>query len=297
MKIYRHFPKNHPPCILTIGNYDGIHLGHQALINKLTLMSKNLNLESAVMTFEPHPREFFSLKDSPQRIISLREKLEFFDSKNIDRVYVIKFNKDFSLLSGEDFTDNLQNQINVKKILVGKDFRYGKNRDSGVEEIKQSGIEVIALDEVKYLSQRVSSTIIRNALADGDFKLTKELLGRYYFISGKVVHGKKIGRQLGFPTANIHIHHKQPPLSGVFAVKLDNMFGVANLGTRPTVSGEKKIYLEVHILNFSDDLYGKHVRVNFLKKIRDEFHFPTIEALKSQIKLDIQATKDFISKL
>ena len=297
MKIYRHFPKNHPPCILTIGNYDGIHLGHQALINKLTLMSKNLNLESAVMTFEPHPSEFFSLKDSPQRIISLREKLEFFDSKNIDRVYVIKFNKDFSLLSGEDFTDNLQNQINVKKILVGKDFRYGKNRDSGVEEIKQSGIEVIALDEVKYLSQRVSSTIIRNALADGDFKLTKELLGRYYFISGKVVHGKKIGRQLGFPTANIHIHHKQPPLSGVFAVKLDNMFGVANLGTRPTVSGEKKIYLEVHILNFSDDLYGKHVRVNFLKKIRDEFHFPTIEALKSQIKLDIQATKDFISKL
>jgi riboflavin kinase/FMN adenylyltransferase len=297
MKIYRHFPKNHPPCILTIGNYDGIHLGHQALINKLTLMSKNLNLESAVMTFEPHPREFFSLKDSPQRIISLREKLEFFDSKNIDRVYVIKFNKDFSLLSGEDFTDNLQNQINVKKILVGKDFRYGKNRDSGVEEIKQSGIEVIALDEVKYLSQRVSSTIIRNALADGDFKLTKELLGRYYFISGKVVHGKKIGRQLGFPTANIHIHHKQPPLSGVFAVKLDNMFGVANLGTRPTVSGEKKIYLEVHILNFSDDLYGKHVRVNFLKKIRDEFHFPTIEALKSQIKLDILATKDFISKL
>jgi riboflavin kinase/FMN adenylyltransferase len=297
MKIYRHFPKNHPPCILTIGNYDGIHLGHQALINKLTLMSKNLNLESAVMTFEPHPREFFSLKDSPQRIISLREKLEFFDSKNIDRVYVIKFNKDFSLLSGEDFTDNLQNQINVKKILVGKDFRYGKNRDSGVEEIKQSGIEVIALDEVKYLSQRVSSTIIRNALAVGDFKLTKELLGRCYFISGKVVHGKKIGRQLGFPTANIHIHHKQPPLSGVFAVKLDNMFGVANLGTRPTVSGEKKIYLEVHILNFSDDLYGKHVRVNFLKKIRDEFHFPTIEALKSQIKLDILATKDFISKL
>ena len=297
MKIYRHFPKNHPPCILTIGNYDGIHLGHQALINKLTLMSKNLNLESAVMTFEPHPREFFSLKDSPQRIISLREKLEFFDSKNIDRVYVIKFNKDFSLLSGEDFTDNLQNQINVKKILVGKDFRYGKNRDSGVEEIKQSGIEVIALDEVKYLSQRVSSTIIRNALAVGDFKLTKELLGRCYFISGKVVHGKKIGRQLGFPTANIHIHHKQPPLSGVFAVKLDNMFGVANLGTRPTVSGEKKIYLEVHILNFSDDLYGKHVRVDFLKKIRDEFHFPTIEALKSQIKLDILATKDFISKL
>ena len=297
MKIYRHFPTNHPPCILTIGNYDGIHLGHQALINKLTLMSKNLNLESAVMTFEPHPREFFSLKDSPQRIISLREKLEFFDSKNIDRVYVIKFNKDFSLLSGQAFTDNLQNQINVKKILVGKDFRYGKNRDSGVEEIKQSGIEVIALDEVKYLSQRVSSTIIRNALADGDFKLTKELLGRYYFISGKVVHGKKIGRQLGFPTANIHIHHKQPPLSGVFAVKLDNMFGVANLGTRPTVSGEKKLYLEVHILNFSDDLYGKHVRVNFLKKIRDEFHFPTIEALKSQIKLDILATKDFISKL
>jgi len=297
MKIYRHFPKNHPPCILTIGNYDGIHLGHQALINKLTLMSKNLNLESAVMTFEPHPREFFSLKYSPQRIISLREKLEFFDSKNIDRVYVIKFNKDFSLLSGQAFTDNLQNQINVKKILVGKDFRYGKNRDSGVEEIKQSGIEVIALDEVKYLSQRVSSTIIRKALADGDFKLTKELLGRYYFISGKVVHGEKIGRQLGFPTANIHIHHKQPPLSGVFAVKLDNMFGVANLGTRPTFSGEKKIYLEVHVLNFSDDLYGKHVCVNFLKKIRDEFHFDTIEALKSQIKLDILATKGFISKL
>ena len=297
MKIYRHFPENHPPCILTIGNYDGIHLGHQALINKLIMMSKNLNLESAVMTFEPHPREFFSLKDAPQRIMSLREKLEFFDNKKIKRVYVIKFNKDFSLLNGQAFINKLQNQINAKTILVGKDFRYGKNRDSGVEEIKKSGIKVIALDEVKYLNQRVSSTIVRNALTDSDFNFTKELLGRNYCISGKVVHGKKIGRQLGFPTANIHMHHKQPPLSGVFAVKLDNMFGVANLGTRPTFSGEKKIYFEVHVLNFSDNLYGKHVCVNFLKKIRDEFHFNTIEALKSQIKLDILATKDFISKL
>ena len=297
MKIYRHFPENHLPCILTIGNYDGIHLGHQALINKLILMSKKLNLESAVMTFEPHPREFFSLKDAPQRIISLREKLEFFDNKKINRVYIIKFNKYFSLLNGQAFINKLQNQINAKTILVGKDFRYGKNRDSGVEEIKQSGVKVIALDEVKYLNQRVSSTIVRNALTDGDFNFTKELLGRNYCISGRVVHGAKIGRKLGFPTANIHMHHKQPPLSGVFAVKLDNMFGVANLGTRPTFSGEKKIYLEVHVLNFSDDLYGKHVCVNFLKKIRDEFHFDTIEALKSQIKLDILATKDFISKL
>lgn len=297
MKIYRHFPENHHPCILTIGNYDGIHLGHQALINKLISLSKNLNLESAVMTFEPHPREFFSSKNTPKRIISLREKLEFFYEKKIDRIYIIKFNKDFSLLSGLDFIDKLHNHINAKSILVGRDFRFGKNRGAGVEEIKKNGIKVIALDEVKYFSKRVSSTIIRNALADADFSLAKELLGRNYSISGTVVHGEKIGRKIGFPTANIHMHHKHPPLIGVFAVKLDNKFGLANLGTRPTVSGEKKLHLEVHVLNFSDDLYGKHVHVQFLKKIRDEFQFESIEALKLQIKQDILTAKEYINKL
>jgi riboflavin kinase/FMN adenylyltransferase len=297
MKIYRHFPENHHPCILTIGNYDGIHLGHQALINKLISLSKNLNLESAVMTFEPHPKEFFSLKNTHKRIISLREKLEFFYEKKIDRIYIIKFNKDFSLLSGTDFIDKLHNHINAKSILVGRDFRFGKDRGAGVEEIKKSGIKVIALDEVKYFSKRVSSTIIRNALADADFSLAKELLGRNYSISGTVVHGEKIGRKIGFPTANIHMHHKHPPLIGVFAVKLDNKFGLANIGTRPTVSGEKKLHLEVHVLNFSDDLYGKHVHVQFLKKIRDEFQFESIEALKLQIKQDILAAKEYINKL
>jgi len=289
MKIYRHIPNSgsHPPCVLTIGNYDGIHLGHQKLINELLNASKNSQIESAIMIFEPHPREFFTPKEAPTRITSLREKIEYFQLKKIDRVYIVKFNIRFAHMSGEEFILKLKEQITAHTILVGEDFRFGKNREFGITDLFESDIKTFIVKEIKNNNIRVSSTHVRDALSSGDLDLGKDLLGRYYSISGKVVHGDHRGRRLGYPTANIHMFHNRPPIKGVFAVKLNEKFGVANLGTRPTIKGISKLHLEVHVLNFSGDLYGHHVHITFLKKIRDEIKFESTEDLKVQIKKDI----------
>ena len=289
MQIYRHIPnfESHPPCVLTIGNYDGIHLGHQKLINELLINSNKNQIDSAIMIFEPHPREFFTPKDAPSRITSLREKIEYFQSRKIDRVYIVKFNIKFAHMSGDQFISKLKKIISARIVLVGEDFRFGKNRECGITDLLQSNIETIILKELKFKNKRVSSTHIREALSSGDLDLANELLGRHYSISGKVIHGDHRGREMGYPTANIHMLHNRPPLKGVFAVKLNEKFGVANLGTRPTVKGILKLHLEVHVLNFSKDLYGHHVHITFLKKIRDEIKFKSIEDLKIQIKKDI----------
>ena len=296
MQIYRHITNSgsHPPCVLTIGNYDGIHLGHQKLINELLIKSKKAQIESSIMIFEPHPREFFTPKDAPTRITSLREKIEYFQSRNIDRVYIVKFNERFSHMSGDEFILRLKEQISAQAILVGEDFRFGRNREYGITDLLESDIETFILKEIKNNNKRVSSTHVRDALASGDLSLAKDLLGRHYSISGKVIHGDHRGREMGYPTANIHMLHNRPPLKGVFAVKLNEKFGVANLGTRPTVTGISKLHLEVHVLNFSKDLYGQHVHITFLKKIRDEVKFKSIEALKVQIKKDIISAETFL---
>ena len=296
MQIYRHIPKSgsHFPCVLTIGNYDGIHLGHQELINGLLIKSKELKIESAIMIFEPHPKEFFTSKDAPSRLTSLREKIEFFIEKKIDRVYIVKFNKSFANMSGANFVLKLKNQLSTKTILVGEDFRYGINRDSGIKDLEKSGIETLIVKEITIDDKRVSSTQIREALSLGELGLAKDLLGRHYSISGKVIYGDQRGREIGFPTANIHMFHNRPPIKGVFAVKLNDKFGVANLGIRPTVSGISKLLLEVHVLDFSGNLYGQHVHITFLKKIRDEVKFKSLEALKIQIKKDIVNAKTFL---
>tara|TARA_B100001250_G_C19710114_1_gene748775 strand:+ start:276 stop:1178 length:903 start_codon:yes stop_codon:yes gene_type:complete len=296
MRIYRHIPESgsHTPCVLTIGNYDGIHLGHQKIINELLIESKKNQIDSAIMIFEPHPREFFTPKEAPYRVTSLREKIEFFQSKKIDRVYVIKFNDRFANISGEDFISKLKKQISVQVILTGEDFRFGKNREFGLENLLKSDIEIFIVKEVKNNNKRVSSSKLREALSLGNLNLAKDLLGRHYSISGKVVYGEQRGRIMGFPTANIHMFHNRPPIKGVFAVKLNQKFGVANLGTRPTIKGISKLQLEVHVLNFSKDLYGQHVHITFLKKIRDEIKFESIEALKVQIKKDIINAKNFL---
>ena len=298
MQIYRHIPNTglHTPCVLTIGNYDGIHLGHQKLINELLINSKDSQMESAIMIFEPHPREFFTPKDAPSRITSLREKIEYFQFKQIDRVYIVKFNMKFAHMSGDQFLLKLKNQISAKSILVGEDFRFGKNRECGISDLLESDIKIIILKEIKNNKKRVSSTHVRDALSSGDLDLANDLLGRYYSISGKVIHGDQRGRLMGFPTANIHMFHNRPPIKGVFAVKLNEKFGVANLGTRPTVSGISKLHLEVHVLNFCKDLYGQHVHITFLKKIRDEIKFESIKALKEQIKKDIINAEIFLKK-
>jgi riboflavin kinase/FMN adenylyltransferase len=264
------------------------------LINELLIKSKQKKLESAIMIFEPHPREFFTPKDAPSRITSLREKIEYFQSKKINRVYVVKFDKKFADISGGNFISKLKKQILAKVILVGEDFRFGSNREFGINDLIKSSIEIFILKEVRKNNKRVSSTHIREALSNGDLNLAQSLLGRDYCISGKVVYGDQRGREIGFPTANIHMFHNRPPIKGVFAVKLDEKFGVANLGTRPTVTGISKLLLEVHVLDFSSDLYGQHVHITFLKKIRDEIKFDSIEALKEQIKRDIISVKTFL---
>lgn len=296
MQVFRHINQKYSPSFLTIGNYDGIHLGHQAILKKLKSESKSNNILSSVMTFEPHPREFFSPKLAPKRIISLREKLEYFDELKIDHVFIVNFNDEFSRKSYLDFIEILKKNIQAKKIIIGNDFRFGKQREGNIDKLIDNSVDVCVMNKIEYKGERVSSTIIRDSLAAGDLKRAAMLLGRSYSISGKVVHGDKRGREIGFPTANIHMFHNRPPLKGVFAVKLNNMYGVANLGVRPTIAGFSKLNLEVHLFNFSKNIYGKHAHVTFLKKIRDEKKFENIDALKKQIQIDIDNVKKFFKE-
>ena len=296
MQVFRHINQKYSPSFLTIGNYDGIHLGHQAILKKLIIESKSNNILSSVMTFEPHPREFFSPKLAPKRIISLREKLEYFDELKIDHVFIVNFNDEFSRKSYLDFIEILKKNIQAKKIIIGNDFRFGKQREGNIDKLIDNSVDVCVMNKIEYKGERVSSTIIRDSLAAGDLKRAAMLLGRSYSISGKVVHGDKRGREIGFPTANIHMFHNRPPLKGVFAVKLNNMYGVANLGVRPTIAGFSKLNLEVHLFNFSKNIYGKHAHVTFLKKIRDEKKFENIDALKKQIQIDIDNVKKFFKE-
>ena len=293
MIIYRHFEQASSPCIATIGNYDGIHLGHQSLINHVISESRAKNLESAVITFEPHPKEFFQPKAAPKRVISLREKLEFFHSHKLDRAYVIRFDEKFSNLEGNDFIEILQNKLLVEGLIVGDDFRFGKKRQFGINELKQFGIQVTQPGTIFLNDERISSSRVRDALQDADFHQVESLLGRPYVIAGRVIHGEKKARLLGYPTANVHMFHKSPPLTGVFAVKLDSFFGVANLGLKPTFGGVKNLVLEVHLFDFDKNIYGKHVHVTFFKKIRDEKKFSTTNELSSQIASDVNDVKQF----
>jgi len=293
MQVFRHLPPANAACGVTIGNYDGFHLGHQKILETLISESRNKGLETAVITFDPHPKEFFSPESAPSRIISLREKLEFFEGLDIDRVYIIKFNKKFSEIKSEEFITTLR-KIKAELVVVGEDFKFGNKREGTIKDISKELIEVIGVKEITSGTQRISSTTIRKSLHDGDFIKAELLMGRPYSISGKVIHGNKLGRVIGFPTANIHMFHNRPPLKGVFAVKLGENFGVANLGTRPTIGGISKLHLEVHLFNFSDDVYGQHVHITFLKKIRDELKFDSIDELKKQISIDIEKTKVYI---
>ena len=295
MQVFRHIPLVlQVPCVLAIGNFDGIHLGHQALLKKLTQTAQELNLKAAVMTFEPHPREFFTPESAPARLCSMREKLEFFADADVERVYVCAFNRHFAKISAEDFMQRiLRESINAEAVLVGEDFRFGAKRAGSIESFVQERFNLISLPQVDAGGARVSSTRVRQALADGRLDEAALLLGRSYSISGKVVHGAKRGRQLGFPTANVHMRHERPALTGVYAVKLDGLHAVANLGVRPTIAGVPKLSLEVHVLDFNGDLYDKHVHVEFLHKIRDEMKFDGLDALKAQIAKDVEVARSF----
>jgi len=299
MQVFRHFPLNsNAPIGLTIGNFDGVHIGHQALIKKLIAESKKRNLTPSVITFEPHPKEFFIPENAPCRLTTLREKLEFFLGYGIEKVFVCAFNQKFSNISSEAFMGQiLKEQLKVQLLIVGDDFRFGSKRQAGIEDLKKNAFELFEIPEIDVNGKRVSSTRIRECLKEGRIQEVNQFLGRPYTISGKVVEGDKRGRQMGFPTANIYMKHLRPALTGVYAVKLGNRNGVANLGVRPTIAGIPKLLLEVHLLNFNEDIYGQHVQVTFLEKIRDEIKFENIDALIEQIKKDVaQATRYFEKK-
>jgi riboflavin kinase/FMN adenylyltransferase len=296
VKIIRNSNLEQLPCVVTIGNFDGVHLGHQTLLAEVKKRAHVLKLESAVITFEPNPKDYFSQNKPQTRISSLREKIELFNEIKIDRVHIIKFNQEFSKVTANEFISVLIKQLKVKEIVVGEDFCFGRGREGSIKQLSASSMKLNIKNKILMDGKRISSTLIRNLLANDKLDEANKYIGRPYSISGKVVHGEKRGRKIGFPTANIHMRHNRPPLKGVFAVKFQNHFGVANLGIRPSIKGEKKLQLEVHLLNFSSDLYGQHVSVIFLKKLRDEKKFKSLEELKEQIKLDVIKAKLFFDK-
>lgn len=306
----------------SVGNFDGVHLGHKAILQRVKNVAHKLNLPSLVVIFEPQPEEYFKVVDCPPRLTRLREKLEFLREFSLDFIYVMPFTKLIADLSAEDFVkDFLVDCLCVKHLVIGDDFCFGLNRTGDFDFLKniseKYGFTVEASKTITLVENaqkiRISSTWIRKALHAGDLNLAAKLLGRNYSICGRVVHGDKRGRTLNFPTANIFLHRQKTPISGVYAVRvrissLDLRFesalslqsgfeiyvGVANIGSRPTVDGSNPI-LEVHLFDFNQDIYGCYVQVEFLDKLRDEKLFPSFEQLKAQIERDIAKAKKFFA--
>lgn len=302
MKVFRGLPNAaaRAPCALTIGNFDGVHLGHQALLGRVRGAADALGLEAAVMTFEPHPREFFAqrggdLSKAPPRIANLRDKLQSLADNGIDRVIVEHFCAPFAALTPQEFTERvLVEGLHVKWLMVGEDFCYGAGRAGNVamliEAGKQYGFEVQTLPTVLHDGTHISSSAVRSALQAGDFARTKQLLGHPYSISGHVVHGQKLGRTIGYPTLNLRVPHR-PALGGIFIVQVHGLAehplpAVASLGVRPTVEDAGRVLLEVHIFDYSESIYGRNVRVEFLEKIRDEEKFIDLPTLTAAIDRD-----------
>jgi riboflavin kinase/FMN adenylyltransferase len=265
-------------------------------------------LPSCVLSFEPHPREFFAPEQAPARLSSLREKAEHLQRLGIDRLHVFRFDRAFSALTAEAFIEQvLGRTLQAKYVLVGDDFRYGAKRVGDFSLLQQLGkrlgFDAESLPTVEVAGERSSSTAVRQALAAGELEHAARLLGRPYSISGRVVHGDKLGRDIGFPTANIQLKHNRPPLMGIFAVELYGLNGaplpgVASLGRRPTVKGADAVpVLEVHLFDFDAEIYGRRVRVDFLHKLRDEEKYPDLDSLVAQIRRDVDNAKHFLAKI
>ncbi|MHB1054107.1 MAG: bifunctional riboflavin kinase/FAD synthetase [Thiobacillus sp.] len=307
MRITHGFRSLDTPHAVTIGNFDGLHLGHQAMLARLQDVARARGLPTCVLSFEPHPREFFTPDQAPARLSSLREKAETLRQLGIDRLHVFRFDSAFSALSAEAFVEQvLGHTLQARYVLVGDDFRYGAKRAGDFASLQATGeslgIDIESLPTVKVAGERSSSTAVRTALAAGDLEHAAHLLGRPYSISGRVVHGDKLGRDIGFPTANIQLKHNRPPLMGIFAVELCGLNGaalpgVASLGKRPTVKSPNAApVLEVHLFDFDAEIYGRRVRVDFLHKLRDEEKYPDLDSLIAQIKLDVDHAKHFLTQ-
>jgi len=281
-------------CALTIGNFDGVHRGHRALIDRVVAKARAAKITSCVLTFEPHPREFFAAESAPARITRLRDKLELMAQAGIEHVHVARFDARFAALSAERFiAEVLVRGLGVQWLLVGRDFRFGARRAGDFSTLENRGFAVEAMPDVQFEGRRVSSSAIRTALQAGELAEGERLLGHPYTISGRVAHGAKLGRGLGFPTANI-VLRRPPPIAGIFVVEVDNLGpGVASVGRRPTVNPVAIPLLEVHLFEHDADLYGEHLRVRFLKKLRDEEKYDGLAALQAAIARDARQAREF----
>ena len=293
-----------PGCVATIGTFDGVHLGHRAVFQRLADLGRARGLPITVVTFEPQPMEFFDPKRAPARLTRLGEKLHALRHCGIDQVVLLEFGPRMAAMGARAFVrELLVDGLAARHVLVGDDFRFGHDREGDFALLQAMGHEYgFAVDDfvtVSHGGERVSSTRIREALARGDLRLARHLLGRPYRICGRIAHGDKRGRTIGYPTANINLHRRVSPLRGVYAVMVDGVVdrpwpGVANIGTRPTVAGDLRHLLEVHLFDFASDLYGRHAQVEFRLKLRDEQKFDSFLDLKAQIDRDAVAARAYL---
>ena len=294
-------------CVLTIGNFDGLHLGHRRVIERVAEHGRQLGLPTVAMIFEPQPLEYFLGDHAPSRLTRLREKVIQFSKLPIDELLVLPFNRTLADYDAEQFIQNiLVGKLNIRHLVIGDDFHFGKARRGNFALLQHRGQElgftVESTDSFELDGFRVSSTLIRDALGEGDLAQAKTLLGRDYSVCGRVAHGDKRGRQLGFPTANLEMFRKNTPLIGVFAVIMTGLDGrelkgVANLGNRPTFYGGAKAVLETHLFDFDQDIYGRYVEVHFKAKLRDEMRFDSLTALRTQIANDVASAQAFFASM
>jgi len=301
MQVLRGIPERAAqPSVLTIGNFDGVHRGHQALLEMLVTKARAMQAAATVLTFEPHPREYFSPQNAPARLTSLRDKLLQLAQNGVDRVHVCRFDARLAALPADRFVEHvLVRGLGVRHLIIGDDFRFGARRQGDFALLEREGARlgfgVEAMPTLADGGVRVSSSAVREALAEGRLDDAAALLGRPYSIAGRVTTGRRLGRSLGYPTANIALRFRRPALGGVFAVAVEGLAGhrlagVANLGSRPTVGGDRP-NLEVHLLDWAGDCYGTHLRVHFLHKLRDEARYDSLDALRAQIRLDERAAR------
>lgn len=308
MLVFRKIPDQaSTPTVLTIGNFDGLHLGHRAMLERLVAKARELGVPASVMTFEPHPREVFAPDQAPARLTSMREKLALLESCGVERAYVCRFDRRLAALSADDFIGKLLVRgLAVRHVIIGDDFRFGQGRSGDFTALEAAGrrfgFTCEAMHTIEVDGERVSSSAVRDALAAGDLEHAARLLGRPYVIAGRVVHGDKVGRKYGFPTANIQLKRKRMALTGVFAVTVAGLDqcqlpGAANLGVRPTLAAGLKPVLEVHLFDFDRNIYGSHVTVHFLHKLREERKFASLDELKNQIARDVADTRAYFAGL
>jgi riboflavin kinase/FMN adenylyltransferase len=294
----------HRGCVATIGNFDGVHLGHQSVFRHLLEKGAELKLPTSVVTFEPQPREYFQGASAPARLTRLREKLQAIQGVGVERVVVLEFNKRLAAMPAERFVEELLVEgLGTRFLSVGDDFRFGKGREGDFRLLQRMGrvygFEVENMNTYKLDTDRVSSTRIRELLTQGEFDSANQFLGRPYRICGRIGHGDKRGRRIGFPTLNLNLHRRVSPLQGVYAVKVGGLGasaipGVANVGVRPTVEGDQRYILEVHLFGFDRNVYGQHITVEFVRKLRDEQRFENFETLRQQILLDAEAAREIL---